>query len=139
MVKYSVWMAISLVLSVSVLGCVGQDVTFNEVLSNPEKYNEKYITLEGFYFHGWEVNVFSEALKPSGYAEGHLVPEGQMIWIEGGIPKEVFDGLYKQSQTGYNERYGKLRISGKFQYGGKYGHVGGYSYQITPAHVELLQ
>jgi hypothetical protein len=36
------------------------------------------------------------------------------------------------------ERYGKVRATGKFQYGGKYGHLGGYDSQIAPSKIELL-
>lgn len=139
MVKYIGWMAIFLILSASVLSCTGPNVTFEDLLSSPEKYNGKDITLEGFYFGGFEASVFSEALKSYGYADGQLAPEGPTIWVEGEIPKDVFDGLYKQQQNGYNERYGKLRISGKFQYGQGYGHLGRFNYQITVKRAELLQ
>jgi hypothetical protein len=94
--------------------------------------------LEGSYFHGWGIIVLAEKLEYSGYAEGHLVPRGKMIWVDGGIPKEVFDKLYEQRMMGPTERYGKLRVTGKFEYEGKFGHAGGYSYQIAPANVELL-
>jgi hypothetical protein len=142
--RYSIWTAVLLILSASVLSCSGQGigggyVTFQQLLASPEKYNGKNVTLEGFYFHGWEVSCLSETLGPSGYTEGHLVPKGELIWVEGGMPKEVYDGLYSQQMMGPTERYGKVRVSGKLQYGGRYGHVGGYSYQITPTQVELLQ
>ena len=112
--------------------------TLDELLSNPDQYNDKYIVLEGFYFHGWEVNVLSERLEYSGYAERHLVPRGQMAWIGGSIPKEVYDRLSQQEMMGPTERYGKVRIKGTFQYGAGYGHTGGFSAQIVPSEVELL-
>ena len=129
--------------SVALLGCQqggGGDgeVTFEQLFSDPEQYNGKTITIDGFYFHGFEVIVLSEVLEYSGYAEGHLIPEGRMMWVEGGIPVEVYDQLYEQQMMGPTERYGKIRVKGKFAYGGQYGHVGAYSYQITPAEVELL-
>ncbi len=68
--------------------------------------------------------VISEELKYSGYTEGHLLPSGRMLWIEGGIPKEVYDRLYQQQMMGPLERYGKVRVKGKFEYGAKYGHLG---------------
>ena len=144
MYRRSIWLAVFLMLSASVLSCSGwgiggRYVTFQQLLASPEKYNGQNVTLEGFYFHGWEVSCLSETLGPSGYAEGHLVPKGELVWVEGGIPREVYDGLNSQQMTGYIEHYGKVRVSGIFQYGGRYGHVGGYSYQITPARVELLQ
>lgn len=115
-----------------------QEVTFDQLFANPDQYNGRYVTVEGFYFSGFEVIVLSEKLEYSGYAEGHLVPKGRMVWIEGGIPKEVYDKLYQQQMMGPSERYGKGRVTGKYEYGGKYGHVGAYSSQIVPVEVELL-
>ena len=115
-----------------------QEVTFDQLFANPDQYNGRYVTVEGFYFSGFEVIVLSEKLEYSGYAEGHLTPKGRMVWIEGGIPKEVYDKLYQQQMMGPSERYGKGRVTGKYEYGGKYGHVGAYSSQIVPVEVELL-
>ena len=116
----------------------GQKVTFEQLLSNPEQYNGEYIVLEGFYFSGFEVTVLSENLQYSGYAEGHLIPQGRMVWIEGGIPKVVYERLYQQQMMGPAERYGKMMVEGKFEFGGEYGHLGGYSYHLISSDVELL-
>jgi hypothetical protein len=115
-----------------------KEVTFEQLFSNPSGYNNKEVTLEGFYFQGFEVDVLCERLEYSGFATGHLVPKGQLIWVSGGIPKEVYDRLNLQQMMGPSERYGKLRITGKFEYGGQYGHLGGYDAQITPIEVKLL-
>ena len=115
-----------------------QEVTFDQLFADLDKYNGNEITIEGFYFHGFEVIVLSESLESSGYAQGHLIPKGKMMWVEGGIPKEVYDKLYQQQMMGPLERYGKVRVKGKFEYGGKYGHIGAYSSQIVPLEVELL-
>ena len=55
------------------------------------------------------------------------------------IPREVYDALYQQQMMGPTERYGKVRLKGQFEYGAKYGHLGGYSSQIIPSEVELLK
>ena len=115
-----------------------QKVTFDRLFTSPDQYNSKYVAIEGFYFQGFETIVLSERLEYSGYAERHLIPKGRMIWVSGGIPKEVYDKLYQQQMMGPSERYGKVRVKGKFQYGGKYGHVGAYDSQIVPSEVELL-
>ncbi len=122
-------------------GCrtaVTGEVTFDELFSRPETYAGKEITLEGFYFHGFETIVLAERLEPSGYAEGHLVPKGRMLWVESGIPLDIYNRLYTQSMMGPEERYGKVRITGVFSYGGEYGHLGGSNAQIRPREVELL-
>ncbi len=137
-------MATVYIFGVGVLGCQGvgeeqtNEVTFEQLFVSPEHYHGKQITLEGFYFQGFEIVVLSERLVPSGYAEGHLVPKGRMLWIEGGLPLEIYDRLYEQDIMGPEERYGKLSVTGRFEYGGQYGHLGGYDAQITPSRVELL-
>jgi hypothetical protein len=114
------------------------EITFDQLFANPSKYNNQEITLEGFYFHGFETIVLSEKLELSGFAPGHLVPKGRMLWVEGGIPKEVEDELNKQQQMGPVELFGKVRMMGIFEHGGKYGHLGGFNQQITPADTSLL-
>lgn len=129
---------------IPITGCAGEqriindEATFEQLVSNPERYNGKRITVEAFYFHGFEIIVICDSLKYSGYAEGHLIPDSKLIWVEGGIPLEVYNKLNRQQIIGPDERYGKVRIQGKFENGGSYGHVGGYQFQIIPSLVELL-
>jgi hypothetical protein len=115
-----------------------REVTFDQLFANPGSYNSKEIVLEGYYFSGFEIQVIAEGLKSSGYAEGHLVPEGKILWVNGGIPIDIYNQLRQQSMMGPIERFGEIRITGKFVYGGQYGHLGGYSSQITPTQVELF-
>jgi len=115
-----------------------QDVTLEQLFTNPDKYNGKQVIVEGFYFQGFEVQVIAERLEISGYAEGHLVPKGKMLWVEGGIQREIYDKFNQQQQMGPLERFGKVKITGKFEYGEKYGHVGGFDSQIIPLDVELV-
>ncbi|MFC1941863.1 hypothetical protein ACFLWU_01435 [Chloroflexota bacterium] len=61
-----------------------------------------------------------------------------MIWIETGVPKEIYDSAYQQQQMGPLERFGKVKVTGKFEYGGKYGHLEGYDQQITPTATAIL-
>jgi hypothetical protein len=114
------------------------NVTFEQLFSNPSAYDNRNVTIEGFYFHGFETIVLSERLEYSGFAAGHLIPKGRMIWISGGIAKEVYDKLDQQQMMGPLERYDKVRITGKFEYGEKYGHLGGYDRQITPIETTIL-
>ena len=125
-----------------VIGCSQQnniEVTVVELASNPVRYNGEEITVDGFYFQGFEVQVIAERIEYSGYADGHLVPKGELIWIEGGIPGDVHEAMYLQDMMGPEERYGKVRMTGKFEYGGKYGHLGAYDSQVVPSEVELLE
>ena len=116
-----------------------EEVSFDQLFSNPDQYKDKYVTVEGFYFSGFEIMALSEQLEYSGYAEGHLEPRGRMVWIEGGIPREVYDRLHEQQMMGPLERYGKLRVEGKFEYGAGYGHLGAYGAQIVPLEDEYYE
>ncbi len=123
----------------ALFGGRAQEVTFEQLSSRPGEYSGEQIVVEGFIFHGWEVIVLCERLEPSGYAEGHLTPGGAVIWVEGEIPPDFYEALYSQDMMGPEERFGKLRILGRYEYGGEYGHLGGYSSQIIPAEVDILQ
>lgn len=115
------------------------NVTFEQLIDDPEKYHGVDIEIEGYYFQGFETIVLSERLEPSGFAEGHLVPKGFLIWIEGGIPREIYDELNQQAMMGPVERYGKVRVSGVFEYGGKYGHLGQFEYNLKPTVVQMIE
>lgn len=120
------------------LGCIPREVTFEQLFADAGKYHGKEITIEGFYFHGFESIILAERLEPSGFAEGHLIPKGDMMWVEGGIPIDIYNRLDTQQMMGPEERLGRVKITGKFETGGQYGHAGGSSSQITPSAVELL-
>ena len=142
-VIYSIILFIGLIV-LGVSGCADEDsskgysITFERLFSNPGQYNERTITIEGFVFLGFETMVLSEELRQSGYAEGHLIPGDRVIWIEGGIPTDIYNNLHEQSMMGPDERFGKVLVTGTFQYGGQYGHLGGYKYQITSLQIQLL-
>ena len=115
------------------------EVSFEQLFSNPSQYNGKHIAIKGFVFLGFETMVISEELKYSGHAEGHLIPSGRMLWVEGGIPTDIYDKLYEQDMMGPTERYGKISVKGIFEYGGQYGHLGAFKYQITPSEIQFLE
>ncbi len=139
------WIIVSISLTaLLVVGCTNQNIdqefriTFEQLFSNPSQYNGKDISIEGFVFLGFEIMVISEELKYSGYAEGHLIPSGRMLWIEGGVPIEIYNELSIQNMMGPTERYSKVLVKGIFKYGDRYGHLGGYEFQITPGEMQLL-
>ncbi|MDD4860284.1 MAG: hypothetical protein PHR56_08830, partial [Dehalococcoidales bacterium] len=133
-----------LLLVVMLNGCgstADPSVTFSQLISQANKYNGKIVTLEAFYFSGFEISALSESVGPASSGPWRIVPTGTLIWVEGGIPKEVYDKLYGQTATpsGYTERIGKLKITGKFETGRKYGHLDSYDYKITITGAELLE
>ena len=135
---------VSSLTSTAFSGCGGsanESVTFSQLISRADKYNGKTVTLEAFYFSGFEISAISGSVGPSSSGVWRIVPTGTLVWVAGGISQELQDKLYAQSETpsGYTERVGKLKITGKFETGGKYGHLDAYQYRITITSAELLE
>ncbi len=125
--------------AISATGTAGK-ITFAELASQPEKYNRQTVTLDGFWFDGFEITVLAERLEPAGFAPGNLQPAGVKIWIENGLPEEISKQLYLQpnNPTGYPAHYGKVELTGVLEYGAKYGHLNAYSYQLTVQTAHLM-
>ncbi len=139
----------SLVIWISLIGmlftgCGGDtdhQLTFSELISRADKYNGQSVTLEAFYFTGFEIAVICESVEPSKYDNERLVPHGAMVWVERGVSEEIYNRMYIQNKTpsGYVEHIAKLKITGNFETGGKYGHMNAYQYKINFTAVELLE
>lgn len=54
-------------------------VTFGELFARPESYNEKSITIEGYFWQGWETIVFAEELGYFMDSRRALAPGGRML------------------------------------------------------------
>ena len=71
-------------------------ITFSQLTADPASYNSQTITIEGFWFDGFETEVLAERLIPSSFAQGNFQPDGVKIWVYGGIPAEISQQLYLQ-------------------------------------------
>lgn len=101
-------------------------------MARPKLYAGKNVTIEGFYFQTFETNVFCDALQVQSGTTDYLIPKEPFVWAEGGLPKAIFDRLYTETRPNFaTAYYGKLRITARFDYGGKYGQLGGFRYQIV--------
>jgi len=135
------------ILSILILLCAGcgadspVSVTINELVSEPEKYSGQTVTLEGIYLHGWEWTLLAEAVTFLGEGDSReLKPVGQSIWFAGLIPADVQSGLYQYETPGAGiQNYGKVGVTGVFEYGGRYGHMNAYKYRITASEIVLLE
>ena len=109
----------------------GDTLGFAELTSNANKYNGKTVTVEGCFFSGFEIVAFGDSLNKS--ESGRYTPAGDLIWLTGGLPQNVMDRLYTQTDTpsGYPEHFAKIRLTGVFEYGKTYGHMDAYKYRIT--------
>lgn len=138
-------LALLFALSTFSIGCSNsisnQTITFAQLISQANKYNGKTVTFEAFYFSGFEISALSESVGPSNSGVWRIVPKGTLIWVESGIAQEIYNKLYGQTDTpsGYTERIGKLRIAGKFETGGKYGHLDAFEHKIAITHAEILE
>jgi len=115
-------------------------ITITDLSSQPEIYNDQFIAIDGYWFDGFEIVVLAERLEPSSFATGNVQPRGILIWIKGGLSEEVSQQLYLQSNnpTGYPAHYGKVELTGQLEYGGKYGHLNSYVFQLTVYESRLL-
>jgi hypothetical protein len=115
-------------------------ITFTDLISQPERYKDQFIVIDGYWFDGFEIAVLAEYLEPSSFAPGNVQPAGTLIWIQGGLSEEVSQQLYLQpdNPTGYPAHYGKVELTGKLEYGGKYGHLDSYEFQLTVYESQLL-
>lgn len=121
--------------SIFLSGCSCSNVIghfFDKIKDEPEKYNGQNVTFTGFWFDGFEIAVVAESLTPQPFWPGNYQPSGSLIWVQGGLPDEVSTKLYLQpnNPTGYPAHYGEVEVTGLFEYGGKYGHMDAYKYQI---------
>ena len=125
-------------------GCGGDAksvaVTINDLITNPEQYSGKTVTVEGIYVRGWEVDVLAESAAFLGTGKAkELKPVGATIWFAGLVPVEVQNGLYKFDSAQFGvQSYGKVRVTGLFETEGDYGNMNQYKYRITATKIELL-
>ena len=115
-------------------------ITFSQLTADPEKYNGQTVTIEGFWFDGFEIEVLAERLISSDFAPGNLQPDGLKIWVKNGLPEGVNQQLYLQANnpTGYPAHYGKVELTGILEYGGQYGQMNSYQYQVTAQSAKLI-
>jgi hypothetical protein len=116
-------------------------VPFSKLVSEPERYNGRTITVEAIYFNGWEWVLLTEYVAYIGTGSAReLKPVGDSIWFDGLIPQKIQDQLYKiTSAAGETAYYGKLKVTGLFETGGNYGLMNRFKYQLTAKNVELLE
>lgn len=122
-----------------------ESVSIAQVLSSPEEYEGKNITVEGYLFSGWEWFGIAEDYKferqtaaqsVGGWITLHGEPKNTAIDIER-LRKhiaEVKDRLYVENYADPESLFGKVRVTGEFQLLGDKGQYG----QLAPIEMELL-
>lgn len=109
---------------------VQTNATLCALVKNPELYSGKEVTIQAKYLLGFEWSaLFSEECP------------GDMIWLE---PRELDNASTQTLKRAYDASPTSLAlpayltVQGTFVSGGHYGHLSGYSYQITAHKVSSL-
>lgn len=117
---------VALLLALLINGCMqSMKVNIDDLLSNPERYHGRQICTEGIYVSGFEVS----AVGASPYQVGGAVYLTEpAIWIERADIRSRSDCF--ETQTTPPAEFCNAIVCGLFEYGGSYGHVGAYEYQL---------
>jgi hypothetical protein len=131
-----------LLLNILCGGCAAHSrvsTTLTELVSQPDKFNDKTITVDGIYVIGWEWTVLADDIKFTGSGNPkELNVIGNSIWFAGIIPPDIMSRLYQYTSPAAGpQHFGKIRVTGRFE-SGKYGNWDEYKYRITASKVELL-
>ena len=115
-------------------------VNFSDLTGQPSAYTGRLVSVEGYYFSGFEISALASALAPSNFRPGNVTPVQPLIWVTGNLGDAVYAGLAVQTETpsGYVERYGRVFLSGLFEYGNGYGHLNAYPFRLTVTGAILL-
>ena len=115
-------------------------VNFGDLTGQPVVYNGQLVSVEGYYFSGFEVSALTAALVPSTFRPGNVTPAQPLIWVTGNLGDDVYAGLAVQTETpsGYAERYGQVILTGFFEYGSGYGHLNAYPFRLTATSARLI-
>lgn len=128
-IKKELLVAVGLILTLLISGCVrSMESDIDDLLSSPQSYQGEEICTEGVYASGFEIN----ALGASTYQRGDAVYLTEpAIWLERAEIRASNDCF--SSATTPPVEFCKVTVCGFFEYGGNYGHVGSYEYQLRGA------
>jgi hypothetical protein len=144
-VKMRVIIPIAFIVLVAVILWIGYGidaapVPFSKLVSEPERYNGRTVTVEAIYVNDGEEVLLTEYVAYIGTGDAReLKPVGDSIWFEGPISQEIQDQLYKiTNPAGETACYGKLKVAGVFETKGKYGPANRFKYRLTVKTAALL-
>lgn len=101
-------------------------VPLEELFANPERYSGRTVRTEGIYVSGFEAS----GLGTSTYNRGDAVYLTEpAIWVEGAVFESKTDCFTAKPIP--HPTFCRVRIRGLFEYGERYGHLGGYAYRLS--------
>jgi hypothetical protein len=112
------------VLSISACA-TSKNIPLEQLLSSPERYHGRWICTEGIQATGFEVSALGSKVRREGTL---LYLAGPLIWLEGAEVVSTTDCFDSAATPG--ARLCRATVCGLFESGGRYGHLGGYEYQL---------
>ena len=122
-----------LMILLSLAGCqsapdVVVDIPFETLVTDSASYTGKQICTEGIYLSGFEISALGESTYER---DGFPYLTEPVMWIERADVKTQAECA---SFQGY--QFCPVQVCGRFKFGGSYGHLGGYKYQIESTQTE---
>jgi len=114
-----------LILTLVLISGCAREVSFNELISNPEDYNGKNVCFEGIYVSGFEANSIGASTYEK---DGFIYLTEPSIWVEEQDVIKSEENCFSNEEIPF--QFCDVRACGEFIYGEGFGHVGGYEHVI---------
>jgi hypothetical protein len=99
-------------------------VSLKDLFANPLIYNGKELCTDGIYLKAFEVSALADSYE---IKDNYRSLVGPNIWVEHPA-METFECVEESDRFG---KFCMVVVCGKFEYGGQYGHLGGYQYMLS--------
>lgn len=101
------------------------DVGFSELVTNPTTYAGKEVCTRGVYLSSFEVEALGEGTSER---DGALYLTEPTIWLN----SADIEADSACTEVGVPPaRFCQAQVCGRFDYGGQYGHLGGWQFQLS--------
>lgn len=107
-------------------GGQGDLVTFDALITSPQRYANQYVCTQGAYAGGFEVSGLASTAHA---VDGCLLLDSPVIWLERGDFQKRENCT--RTDTVPSFEFCHVVVCGVFETGGTYGHGGAYAYQLT--------
>jgi hypothetical protein len=108
-------------------------VRFHSLVDTPQNYNGQLVCTHGVSVSSFEASGLASATREDA---GGLHLTEPVIWLEGARLLSQ-TGCFTTSTVPAYE-FCEVTVCGRFEYGGRYGHLGAYAYQLSGAALPLL-
>jgi len=109
-------------------GCTAKPyeaVPLADLVSRTDQYDGKWICTEGIHLSGFETSALSTTVAQD---DDRIRAAEPAVWLEGADIRSKEDCLVARGHPPFE--YCRVTVCGRFEAGGRYGHGGGYAFQI---------